>query len=95
MTDEHHHQYFCSEHGANCKALEYLDRNQRDILQALHDKTTELKDARNSIKQDMEKMEAAIKENYVHKNEFEPVKKLVYGMAALILLDAIRRLFMP
>jgi len=86
--------YFCSEHGANCKALEYLDRGQRDILQALQDKTAELKDARHSIKQDLEKLEQAVKHSYVDKTEFEPVKKLVYGVAALILLEAIRRIFL-
>ena len=92
MANEEH--YFCSEHGANCKALEYLDRGQRDILQALHDKTAELKDARHSIKQDLEKLENAVRENYVNKSEFEPVRKLVYGVAALILLEAIRRIFL-
>jgi len=91
MTDDKN--YFCSEHGANCKALEYLDRGQRDILQALQDKTAELKDARHSIKQDLEKLENAVRENYVHKSEFDPVKKLVYGVAALLLLEALRRLF--
>ena len=95
MDDEK--KYFCPEHGANCKTLEYLDREQRDLEELLRReiqiKTAELKDLRNSNKQDFEKMETANKENFVSKSEFETVKRLVQGFAALLLLEALRRLF--
>ena len=89
---------YCDEHGANCKALEYLDRGLRDLEKKCERetqiKTAEIKDARHSIKYDLEKLEGGVKQGYVSKSDFEPVRKLVYGVAALILLEAIRRIFL-
>jgi len=34
----------------------------------------------------IEKLEDKIDRNYVHKNDFEPVKRVVYGLVGLVLI---------
>lgn len=43
----------------------------------------------NEIKQTLEKLSTNLEANYVRKEEFQPVKQLVYGLVGLILTSVI------
>ena len=88
MADED----YCNRHDAHCVQIERLER---DICT----QKNEIKDARKSLTHDMERRAEALlkiadetKRNnerlYVTKTEFEPIRKLVYGLAALMLAYA-------
>ena len=88
MADED----YCGKHGAHCIQIERLER---DICT----QKNEIKDTRKSLTHDMERRDTALlkiaeetKRNnerlYVTKTEFEPIRKLVYGLAALMLAYA-------
>ena len=83
---------YCNKHGAHCVKIERLER---DICT----QKNEIKDARKSLTHDMERRDTAllkiaeqtkhnIENRYVTKDEFAPIKKLVYGLAALMLAYA-------
>jgi len=80
----------CAQHGTHCKAIEYLEGGIDEVKKDLWKKTVDLKDARKSMTHDLERFEDMIKINYVSRAEFEPVKKLAYGLAALMLAYAFR-----
>ena len=78
----------CAQHGTHCKAIEYLEDGQNQINQDIKKGVVDLKDARSSMRHDFQRFEDGIKEGYVSKAEFEPIKKLVYGLAGLMLAYA-------
>lgn len=88
--DERKARGLCSQHGTHCKAIEYLENDQERIREELVKGTIDLKDARKSMSHDFERFQDAIKESYVTKNELEPIKKLVYGLAALMLAYGVK-----
>ena len=88
MTDEEKPKGLCSQHGTHCKAIEYLEKDQEKIREELFKSTVDLKDARKSLSHDFERFEDSIKKNYITRAEFEPIKKLVYGLATLMLMYA-------
>jgi len=90
MAEDDKIRGLCDQHGTHCKAIEYLENGIDEVKQDLWKKTVDLKDARKSMIHDLERFEDAIKTNYVSKSEFEPVKKLAYGLAALMLAYAFR-----
>ena len=86
---------YCNKHDSHCVQIERLER---DICTQKND----IKDARKSLTHDMERRDTALlkiaeqtKENnknlYVTKDEFAPIKKLVYGTALLMVAEVIRR----
>ena len=92
--EEKKSQGLCAQHGAHCKAIEYLEDGQNQINQNIKKSTIDLKDARSSMKHDFERFEDRIKREYVSKAEFEPIKKLAYGLAALMLAYAAKAVFL-
>ena len=94
MSDEKNNLGLCSQHGTHCKAIEYLEEGQSTIRQDLKKGVIDLKDARGSMRHDFERFEDRIKREYVSKAEFEPIKKLAYGLAALMLAYAAKAVFL-
>lgn len=84
----------CGQHGSHCKAIEYLEKGQDEIKEQLRTKTIELKDTRKSIIHDFERFEDFVKSEYVRRTEFALTQKLVYGIATLMVVDAIRRIIL-
>jgi hypothetical protein len=83
----------CFEHGKLCKGIAYLEKGQDEIKVELHNKTSEIKDTRKSLVTDINILEEKIKKDFVSKAEFDPVKKLVYGTALLMIAEVARRIF--
>jgi len=88
----------CDAHGAHCVQIERLER---DICV----QKNELKDARKSLTHDMERRDGLLlqstknvmehnEKTYVTKHEFEPIKKLVYGTALLMIAEVVRRIML-
>ena len=85
---------FCNIHDSHCVQI---GRLERDICT----QKNEIKDARKSLTHDMERRDTSLlkileqirisnEKTYVTKDEFAPVKKLVYGLAGLMLAYALR-----
>jgi len=83
----------CLDHGEICKGIEYLEKGQDEIKRELRNKTNEIKDARKSLSQDLQTLEETVKKGFVSKAEFDPIKKLVYGTALLMIAEVVRRIF--
>jgi hypothetical protein len=64
----------------------------RVVCDAQATQKNEMRDLRTSIKHDFEKLEEAADSKFVTKDTFDSVKKLVYGMIALIIAEIIRHL---
>ena len=80
----------CGQHGAHCKAIEYLEDGQNQINRDVKKGVVDLKDARQSMKHDFQRFEDGIKNEYITRKEFEPIKKLVYGLTGLMLAYAVK-----
>ena len=89
---------YCNKHGAHCVLIE---RMEKDLI----DRKNESRDTRRSLTHDMERRDASllkmteqVKDDnerlYVTKHEFEPIRKLVYGTALLMVAEVIRRVFL-
>jgi len=48
-----------------------------------------VEDMRRELRTDISKLDDRISKNYVTQEEFEPVKKLVYGVVGLILMSVV------
>jgi len=94
MGDGDSKRYLCDQHGGHCKSIEYLEKGQDNIKNELYNKTNEIKDARRSMTHDLERFEDHVKNIFVTKAEFEPIKKLVYGVAGLMIAEVIRRMLL-
>ena len=88
MTEEK----FCNIHDSHCIQIQRLEQD-------IHDGKNEVKDTRKSLIYDMERRDTAIlkiieqnlkhtEKFYITKIEFEPIKRLVYGLASLMLAYA-------
>jgi hypothetical protein len=53
----------------------------------------EMRDLRSSVKHDLEKAETAADSKFITKSEFDPIKKLVYGTALLMVAAIIKMVF--
>jgi hypothetical protein len=85
MVDDHlrcYHEKDWGEVNAKVKVICEEQSTQKD----------EMKDLRKSVKQDHEKAEEAAASRFVTKDTFDSVRKLVYGMIALIVAYIIRHL---
>ena len=80
----------CSQHGTHCKAIEYLENSQNEIQRDIKKNVVDLKDARGSMKHDFQRFEDAIRKDYVTRAEFEPFKKLAYGLTALLIAYGVK-----
>ena len=94
MPDE----IFCNIHNSHCVQI---DRLERDI----HDQKNDIRDARKSLTQDMERRDTAllkilgrdreeVERHYITKHEFDPIKKLVYITITLMIADVVRRVLL-
>jgi hypothetical protein len=83
MVDDHlrcHHEKDWGEVNAKVKGICEEQSDQKD----------EMRDLRNSVKHDFQKAEDAADSKFVTKDTFDSVKKLVYGIIALIIAEIIR-----
>ena len=80
MEDGH-----CDIHG---RCVEKVERLERDVCAQKND----IKDARKSLTHDLERRDTHFDATFVTKHEFEPIRKLVYGVAGLMLAEVIRRI---
>jgi hypothetical protein len=71
-----------------------LVSQHNDIKSIEKDLIFQFKDLRNSNKIDFQKAEEAAKETFVTKDEFDPIKKLVYATALLVVGEIVRRIFL-
>lgn len=61
------------------------DAERDELLIRIDERVEDAKEDRAQIKESISGMEKVMKEGYVRKEEFEPIKKVVYGLVALIL----------
>jgi len=78
---------FCNKHGAHCVQIERLER---DVCA----QKNEIRDARKSLTHDMERRDEHYEKMFITKHQFEPIKKLVYGVAALMIAEVMRRILL-
>ena len=93
MVDE---MWRCKDHGKHCKGIQYLEKGQeklerkvgdidKEIVTCSTDKTTEIKDARKSLAEDIK----TLKDDFVRKEVFEAkmrISNLLTGAILLLLL---------
>jgi len=84
MADEHlcHHELDWGEIQAKVRVVCEQQATLKD----------EMRDLRKSAKADFEKAEKAADSKFITKDTFDSVKKLVYGMIALIIAEIIRHI---
>jgi hypothetical protein len=83
MVDDHLRCYYEKDWGE-------IHAKVRVVCEEQTTQKDEMKDLRSSVKHDFEKSEIAADSKFVTKDTFDSVKKLVYGMIALILAEIIR-----
>jgi len=86
-TNDKNKGHRCYLHGGHCARIERLESDvleNRDVV----------RDARKSLHQDMDRLFEDVKNNYVSKDVFDPIKKLVYGIIGLMVVYVVQRVFL-
>ena len=87
MTDIKSGCPFGNVHGEHCVKIDHLENGVAEAKAVS-------RDARKSLNQDMDRLIEDVKSNYVSKDVFDPMKKLVYGIIGLMVAEIARRVFL-
>lgn len=66
-----------------------MDKESWGLLQRIDERTQQLFDKTNEIKKDLSIFKKQLEQDYVRREEFEPVKKIAYGLVGAVLIAVI------
>lgn len=84
----------CGENCEQSKTIGYLEKGQESFRAELDRMVADHREEMRISRSECKACKASLKNDYVSKVEFEPIKKLVYGLVTLILMavaEAVRR----
>jgi hypothetical protein len=85
MGDEHLRCYYEKDWGE-------VKAKVRVVCEEQATQKDEMRDLRSSVKHDLEKAEIAADSKFITKDTFDSVKKLVYGIIALMIAEIVRHI---
>lgn len=63
-----------------------MDKESCGLLQRIDERTKQLFQKTSEIKDELDTFKRQLEQDYVRREEFEPVKKIIYGLVGAILI---------